>query len=225
MEECSAAAAEAEAAPKAKAFSWVLSPQCKSPVKLCYRGADKAALVNVSKIDLFNPCRAAATIEDGPCAKHGYPRLVGADPILNKLDLDLPGKAGGEELAEGLALLDGALAGGICLKHAHARGAGHFGNCSESEDKQAGICYKRCDAGQDGVGPVCWQQCAAAEPSPSRSGPSAARRPRSASTSSSGRARAWPGLAWDAAKIAKDAGLPRAWPGTRPRSQRTPGSP
>ena len=202
VEECSAEA-EAEAEAKAKAFSWVPSPQCKSPVKLCYQGADKAALVNVSKIDLLNPCRAAATIEDGPCAKHGYPRLVGADPIFKKLDLYLPAKAGGDELAEGLALLDGALAGGICLKHAHARGAGHFGNCSEGEEKQAGICYKRCDAGQDGVGPVCWQQCTAAEPV--SFGPICCATAEECVKKLVGEGAR---LAWDAAKIAKDAGLP-----------------
>jgi hypothetical protein len=199
--ECSAAGAEAEA--NAKVFSWVPSPQCKSPVKLCYEGTDKAALVNVSKIDFVNPCRGAATIEDGSCAKHGYPRLVGADPIFKKINLYLPAKAEGEELGKNLALLDGALAGGICLKHAHARGVGHLGNCTEEEEKQAGICYKRCEAGQDGVGPVCWQQCAA--PEPISFGPICC-----ATTEECVKKLVGEGarLAWDAAKLAKDSGLP-----------------
>ena len=32
-------------------------------------------------------------------------------------------------------------------------------SCFNNEEKDAGLCYKRCDPGMTGVGPVCWQDC------------------------------------------------------------------
>jgi hypothetical protein len=32
-------------------------------------------------------------------------------------------------------------------------------SCFNNEEKDAGLCYKRCNPGMTGVGPVCWQDC------------------------------------------------------------------
>jgi len=33
-----------------------------------------------------------------------------------------------------------------------------LGQCSSSQERQAGLCYKKCRSGHKGVGPVCWGQ-------------------------------------------------------------------
>ncbi len=43
-----------------------------------------------------------------------------------------------------------------CQKKSYGRGVGKVHSCADSEDKDAGLCYKKCDTGYTGVGPVCW---------------------------------------------------------------------
>jgi len=37
-------------------------------------------------------------------------------------------------------------------------GAPVTGTCGANEEKNGGLCYKKCNANYDGVGPVCWGQ-------------------------------------------------------------------
>jgi len=50
--------------------------------------------------------------------------------------------------------------GQLCWKKTYGRGVGTVpGQCSSTQDKDAGLCYKKCPDGYAGVGPVCWQSC------------------------------------------------------------------
>jgi hypothetical protein len=44
-------------------------------------------------------------------------------------------------------------------KSSYSRGAGSPLQCSQDQDSDNGLCYKKCDAGFIGVGPVCWSSC------------------------------------------------------------------
>jgi hypothetical protein len=46
-----------------------------------------------------------------------------------------------------------------CWKQTKTIGVGKVPNCAPGQDKDAGLCYKKCDAGFHGVGPVCWGKC------------------------------------------------------------------
>ena len=36
--------------------------------------------------------------------------------------------------------------------------------CGSNEQKQDGLCYKKCDSDQEGGGPLCWQKCSGSVP-------------------------------------------------------------
>jgi C1A family cysteine protease len=44
-------------------------------------------------------------------------------------------------------------------KKSKGRGAGKPMACGPNEDKDGGLCYRKCRAGYKGVGPVCWAKC------------------------------------------------------------------
>jgi len=46
-----------------------------------------------------------------------------------------------------------------CWKKTKTIGVGRVPNCAPGQDKDAGLCYKKCPAGFKGVGPVCWGTC------------------------------------------------------------------
>jgi len=46
-----------------------------------------------------------------------------------------------------------------CWKQTKTIGVGKVPNCAPGQDKDAGLCYKKCPAGYNGVGPVCWGTC------------------------------------------------------------------
>lgn len=46
-----------------------------------------------------------------------------------------------------------------CTKKSYTRGAGKPLTCSDDEDEDAGLCYKKCQDGYDGVGPICYKKC------------------------------------------------------------------
>ena len=79
----SAVAAQAKETEK---WSWAPTPECRSPVRLCYEG-DEATLERVVRIDVANPCRKHATLTHGSCTSKGFPILVGNDPVFSTLTL------------------------------------------------------------------------------------------------------------------------------------------
>ena len=48
-----------------------------------------------------------------------------------------------------------------CWKDWHYRGMGRWkhGNCSESEESEAGLCFTKCPDNASGMGPFCWFSC------------------------------------------------------------------
>lgn len=51
-----------------------------------------------------------------------------------------------------------------CQKSAKGRGVGKPMHCKESQQYDAGLCYKPCRKNYHGVGPVCWQNCPDTQP-------------------------------------------------------------
>lgn len=47
----------------------------------------------------------------------------------------------------------------IKKKKSYGRGVGKPMVCSSKQNKDAGLCYKKCKSGYKGRGPVCWQKC------------------------------------------------------------------
>lgn len=47
-----------------------------------------------------------------------------------------------------------------CAKKSYGRGVGKpVSTCPSDQDKDAGLCYRKCKINFHGVGPVCWQNC------------------------------------------------------------------
>jgi len=53
----------------------------------------------------------------------------------------------------------------FCWKKSRGRGVGSIGKlaCKDTEQWDAGLCYKPCPSGMKGVGPVCWEFCKSGE--------------------------------------------------------------
>ncbi|CAK9038197.1 Uncharacterized protein SCF082_LOCUS22510 [Durusdinium trenchii] len=48
-----------------------------------------------------------------------------------------------------------------CWKRVAFRGMGHLKNCTADEERQMGVCYKKCGDGSVGEGPFCFSECPA----------------------------------------------------------------
>jgi hypothetical protein len=60
----------------------------------------------------------------------------------------------GSGVLSGLDTIGGLFTGGT-----KARPVSALNWCPADQDKDVGLCYKRCDTNFTGVGPVCWENC------------------------------------------------------------------